>query len=374
MKFSIATLSLAVASVKATSFNLRSQQKAAAARQVIDNDRLLDSEVILKGTKGTPTAEDLEFIGKALVASYNDVHWEVGHYMTGSHAVDFKGPDSFLCNHCPDDDSMGGAVGAFGTNVFSVQTPVGFLCNHCPDDDAMGGAANSMLMAAITNDCAGLCKKDASPELEVNFCNRIQTAQGSAYLSSAKACAIRFDADNETIEPHQHVQVADQKVATLDTTIILKGVAADKEVNQGEQAILAKAFVSAYNYVHWSANHYLSDAEIPFVAATDPSGFLCNHCPDDDSMGGQVRDTNTLVFNIVTPVEAFLCNHCPDDDAMGSQFDTSVLTSNAFDKKAVEVAFCKKLQKSPSTKLASAKSCSLAVETVVVDNKNNKWM
>ena len=120
MKFSIATLSLAFASAQAASFNLRSQQKA--ARPVVNNDRLLDSEVILKGTTGNPSAEDLEFIGKALVASYNDVHWEVGHYMTGSHAVDYKGPDSFLCNHCPDDDSMGGANA--NTNVFAVQTPV----------------------------------------------------------------------------------------------------------------------------------------------------------------------------------------------------------------------------------------------------------
>ena len=242
------------------------------------------------------------------------------------------------------------------------------MCNHCPDDDAMGGA-NSILMAAISDDCAGLCMKEASAELEVNFCNRIQSAKGSKYLSSAKACAIRFDAANDTIEPHQHVGFADQKVATLDTTIILKGVGAG-ESTQSEQAILAKAFVSAYNDVHWSTNHYLADAEIPFTASTDPSGFLCNHCPDDDAMGGVARDTNTLVFNIVTPVEAFLCNHCPDDDAMGSQFDASVLNSNAFDKKAVEVAFCRKIQNSVSSKLSSAKSCSLAVETIVTDNKS----
>ena len=90
MKFSLAVLSLAVASVQCSS--LRASANS-------NNSKILDSEVILKGTVGEPTAEDMDFIGKALVASYNNVHWEVGHFMTGDHAVDFKGPDSFLCRH-----------------------------------------------------------------------------------------------------------------------------------------------------------------------------------------------------------------------------------------------------------------------------------
>eukprot|EP00536_Pseudo-nitzschia_multiseries_P003621 jgi/Psemu1/284534/fgenesh1_pg.56_\ len=222
MKFSFAILSLALASVQGASLRAPANN---------NNGQVLDSEVILKGTVGEPTAEDMEFIGKALVASYNNVHWEVGHYMTGSHAVDFKGPDSFLCRHCPDDDSMGGSASA--TGVFEVKTPVGFLCRHCPDDDAMG--TDSLLMTAVTEDCAGLCKKDAAAELE-----------------------------------------------------------------------------------------------------------------------------------------AFLCRHCPDDDAMGSNFDIESLNSDAFDKKAVEVAFCKKIQNSVSKKLAATKTCSIAVESVIAANSNSK--
>ena len=107
-------------------------------------------------------------------------------------------------------------------------------------------------------------------------------------------------------------------------------------------------------------------AEIPFTAATgSPDGFLFRHCPDCDAMGG-VMQTNTLVLDIVSPVEAFLCRHCPDDDAMGSQFDLQSLNSNAFDKKAVEVAFCNKIQRSVSKKLASTKLCSIAVESIIV--------
>ena len=41
-------------------------------------------------------------------------------------------------------------------------------------------------------------------------------------------------------------------VATDDSTIILKGIGAGNATKE-EQAILAKAFVSAYNDVHWGA-------------------------------------------------------------------------------------------------------------------------
>ena len=92
MKFSLAALSLAVASVQVKGSSLRAVSNN-------NNGKILDSEVILKGTVGEPTAENMDFIGKALVGSYNNVHWEVGHFMTGDHAVDFKGPDRFLCRH-----------------------------------------------------------------------------------------------------------------------------------------------------------------------------------------------------------------------------------------------------------------------------------
>jgi len=364
MKFTITTLFLAVATSVDASSNLRFQkQKAMAVSKTTNYGKILDSEVVLEGTVGEPTAEDTEFIGKALVASYNDVHWEVDHFLTGTHAVDFRGAEGFLCRHCPDDDAMGAAA----TGVFDVRTPVGFLCRHCPDDDAMG-VGDSILLAALTEDCAGLCKTNAAAELEVAFCNKIQSATGSTYLASTKSCAIRFDANNENGD-NKAVPSVSTPVATLDSTLVLKGVGAGDATHE-ERAVLAKAFVSAYNDVHWDANHYLVDAEISMIAASnnnnDPDGFLCRHCPDDDSMGG--RATSTMILDIVTPVEAFLCRHCPDDDAMGnSGFNVESLESSAFDKKALEVAFCRKIQNNPvSAKLASAKSCSVAVETIVL--------
>eukprot|EP00536_Pseudo-nitzschia_multiseries_P019606 jgi/Psemu1/293862/fgenesh1_pg.5773_\ len=208
----------------------------------------------------------------------------------------------------------------------------------------------------------------------------------SLALASVQGASLRAPANNtmaksstaksSSREPekpgnNKRVSSATNKVATVDSTLILKGVGAG-DATKEEQAILAKAFVSAYNDVHWGANHYLADAEIPFTAATgSPDGFLCRHCPDDDAMGG-AQQTNTLVLDIVSPVEAFLCRHCPDDDAMGSNFDIESLNSDAFDKKAVEVAFCKKIQNSVSKKLAATKTCSIAVESVIAANSNSK--
>ena len=125
--------------------------------------------------------------------------------------------------HSPDDDSTGGVS---LTTVFSIKTPINILCNHCPDDDAMGGA-ESILIAAVTKDCAGLCKKDADAELEVNFCNKIRGAQGSRYLNSAKSCAIKFHTQADNNSSKNVASNTLNNVATIDSTLILKGVTGD---------------------------------------------------------------------------------------------------------------------------------------------------
>jgi len=261
-----------------------------------------------------------------------------------------------------------------GMNVFSVKTPVGIMCKFCPDDDAMGGI-ESLLMTAVTKDCAGLCKKDADATLEVNFCNKIRSAQGSKYLNSAKSCSIKFNTDANK-KHTKHVKSSpnnSNQVATIDSTLILKGVTGDA-TSKEELAVIAKAFVSAYNDVHWDANHYLADAEIPFTAGTpDPDSIMCKFCPDDDSMGGTSgASTKTLVLNVVTPVVGIMCKFCPDDDSMGSQFDMESLKTSEFNKKAVEVAFLNKLQNSVSDKLSGTKSLSIAVESVIATTASAK--
>eukprot|EP00531_Pseudo-nitzschia_arenysensis_P015560 CAMPEP_0116133100 /NCGR_PEP_ID=MMETSP0329-20121206/9921_1 /TAXON_ID=697910 /ORGANISM="Pseudo-nitzschia arenysensis, Strain B593" /LENGTH=347 /DNA_ID=CAMNT_0003627699 /DNA_START=275 /DNA_END=1318 /DNA_ORIENTATION=- len=346
MKLALATLSLVFAAANAASLRV---QKAVADSLNETNEAInkkhLNSKIVLQGTTGEPTTEDMEFIGKALVSSYNDVHWEVGHFMTAVDTV----------------------VSSESGAAFDVQTPVlmwiwpDFRCRMCPDDDAMGATQQSLLLTAISEDCAGLCNNEATAELEVNFCDRIKSSQGSKYLSTTTACSISFDADVK-IEAKVDSKESpkddgnSEPIAALDTTIVLKGVASG-ETTQEEKAILAKAFVAAYNDVHWKDNHYLNDAEIPFIASRA-------NAANDDS--------NTLVFDVQTPVlmwiwPDFRCRMCPDDDAMGlAQFDVQTIRSNDFDKEAIEVAFCRKLQGNMvSEKLAAATSCSLAVETIL---------
>ena len=316
------------------------------------NHKTLNSQIVLGGTSGEPSQEDSDFLARALVASYNNVHWEVGHYMTGVDSAAFQ------------------ASSSTSSGVFEIETPVliwlwpGFLCRHCPDDDAMGAAQQSLLLQAVTEDCAGLCHEEATKELESNFCDRIQSGS-SDYLKSADSCSITFHVNDENISSNDNDKpAAPETVATIGSTIILKGAGAG-ETTQEEKALLAKAFVSAYNDVHWDANHYLSDAEIPFVA--------------NSAIANENASINTLVLEVQTPVliwlwPGFLCRHCPDDDAMGTNLvGADELSLDSEKKTAVEKLFLHKIQSSVSEKLAGTHSVSFAIDSVVASSETKTW-
>ena len=222
---------------------------------------------------------------------------------------------------------------------------------YCPDDDASMSA--SLLSTSLVEGCAGLCEKKASQELEVNFCNKILSS-ASANLKSVTQCSIEFDVQDK--KENKKAAPASDALATIDTTLILKGVAGDA-TNKDELALVAKAFVSAYNDVHWDSRYHMSDAEVPFAAGT-PVGDNCMYCPDDDSFGG----ATTLVLDIVTPIVGDNCMYCPDDDASA---DLTSLKTDDLTRKALEVAFCKKIQGSVSKKLGATKSCSIAMESIM---------
>jgi hypothetical protein len=228
---------------------------------------------------------------------------------------------------------------------------------YCPDDDASMGA--SLLGTALVEGCAGLCEKKASQELEVSFCNKILSSP-SANLKSVTQCSIEFVIEDKKQHIKKAVPASDH-LATLDTTLILKGVVGDASTKD-ELAIIAKAFVSAYNDVHWDSLYFLNEAEVPFAAGT-PVGNNCMYCPDDDSFGG----ASTLVVDVVTPVVGNNCMYCPDDDASAN---LSAIKTNPLTQKALEVAFCEKIQGSVSKKLSATKSCSVVMESVLaVDGK-----
>jgi hypothetical protein len=74
MKVSISTLALTITIIQGSMLHIN--------KQTSSTNMVLDTEIFLQGTQGEPTQEDMDFIGKALFASYKNVHWEVGHYMT----------------------------------------------------------------------------------------------------------------------------------------------------------------------------------------------------------------------------------------------------------------------------------------------------
>jgi hypothetical protein len=77
MKLTFATLSFASV---ASAASLRSQANGSHS--------FLTTNVALKGVNGKASEKDMEFIGKALVASYNNVHWEAGHFLAGHETID----------------------------------------------------------------------------------------------------------------------------------------------------------------------------------------------------------------------------------------------------------------------------------------------
>ena len=167
---------------------------------------------------------------------------------------------------------------------------------YCPDDDA--SLASSLLTTAVTDDCAGLCNKQAAAELEVSFCNKIMNSD-SEYLKAATSCSLDFEGEEKKAK--KHALASAEPAATLDSTLVLKGVQAG-DVTKDELALIAKAYVSAYNDVNFESGHYMSDAEIPFNTPTT-NYPICRYCPDDDSMGG----ATTLVLDVVTPVVFPIC-------------------------------------------------------------------
>ena len=108
MKISIAAISF-VSAVSASSF-----------RGQADKHSVLTTNVALKGVSGKASEKDMEFIGKALVASYNDVHWEAGHFLGGSETIDVFP----ICRYCPDDDASMNEKGTFAVKSPIIITPI----------------------------------------------------------------------------------------------------------------------------------------------------------------------------------------------------------------------------------------------------------
>jgi hypothetical protein len=94
MKLSIATIAFFVGVVSASNNNNNNNKSLRASnngKETVVESSDMQASVILGGVKGEPSAADLDVIGKAFVATYNDAHWEADHAMLGNHATESVG-------------------------------------------------------------------------------------------------------------------------------------------------------------------------------------------------------------------------------------------------------------------------------------------
>ena len=359
MKFStFVTVSLLAVANAAT--NLR-----AGGATMKKSDDLLESEVILHGVVGEPTANDLDIIGQALVSSYNDKNWELGHFMTGF-SVPFQAgipsPMKQSCGPtCSDDDRLNNKNGLF----VSVVTPIKQSCGPtCSDDD------RSILTTPIKQPCGPTCSDDDQNDkafLEGSFCDKIKSS-GSAYLASVAQCSVVMVPVKEQHANKIHSVGESRHATNMEAHIVLQGVA--EEASDTDMAILSKALVSSYNDVFWDSEYSMSDVVAPFQSSIpQPAtvGQSCGPtCSDDDrkfSMGNK-----GLFVSLTAPLKQSCGPTCSDDDAYALKNikqscgpTCSDDDQNSALRDFLETSFCDKIKASVSPNLANAKMCALVV-------------
>ena len=318
-----------------------------------DDHSALESRVTMKGVIGEPSAEDLKLLGKALVASYNDVHWELGYsLLSGFEITESLGQ----CGHlCSDDDSKKSQLSV------SIVTPVKVhQCGHlCSDDDS-----NNLLTTPIKQ-CGHLCSDDDSAMgvdhalLETAFCNKIKSS-GSKFWMDANECSIVIDAPES-----KKVTVVDNSSSpiVLESHVILHGVL--EEASKEDAAIISKALVSSFNALNWESQYSMSAVQIPFQVAIPEAAADCHPhllCPD------ATAKQKALYVTVVTPLKDPSCGpRCKDDGSarileelgqcghLCSDDDSAALSA----RKELEAAFCEKIKSSTSMNLKSANKCSI---------------
>jgi hypothetical protein len=297
----------------------------------------LESRVTMKGVVGEPSAEDLNLLGKALVASYNDVHWELGHYLLSGYEITASLDDS---------------------KKNKSQLSVSIVTPFKKSDDE----SNSLSVAGGEDDSA-MGVDHAS--LEAAFCNRIKSSE-SKFWMGANACSIVFD----TSESKVTVVDKSSSRAVMESHVILHGVLEGASKEDAE--IIGKALVSSFNALNWESQYSMSEVHIPFHVAIPDSAasFLqrnddaCSLCRDDDAAAAEQK---ALYLTVVTPLKqddsaaSFLqrnddaCSLCRDDDA--AKDDSAAL----YARRELEVLFCEKIKSSVSMNLKSANKCSIVM-------------
>jgi hypothetical protein len=132
----------------------------------------LESRVTMKGVVGDPSTEDLNLLGKALVASYNDVHWELGYYFLSGYEI----TESF--GHDSKESQLSVSIVA----PFKQCDTACCLCNNDDEDDVN---SNSLLTTPLLQ------------AWEASFCEKIRSST-SMNLKTANKCSIVMEVAETT--------------------------------------------------------------------------------------------------------------------------------------------------------------------------------
>ena len=172
---------------------------AALASSVTASDNSLacpntmNTQIILNGFVDEASNEDVELISKALLSSYNDVHWDSDFFMANTHnPIQVAIPDATVgqrCNLCEADDRANEVHRNKGLYVTMV-TPLRQRCNLCEADDR----SSELVLSAKGNLCGvGAMELDLK-KIEASFCRKVQLSS-SSNLANVHSCHVFMVSD-----------------------------------------------------------------------------------------------------------------------------------------------------------------------------------
>ena len=351
MKINAIVVAMLASTASAADFSLR-----AAANKLLGTTesaaRSTDTRLIIQGLLHAASEEDLEIIGKTVVAAYNKEYGPYGHSIqafkssTSVTVSQIPGIHDPSCRLCPNDDAVvteGQTEIVFGqvSQIPGIHDP---SCRLCPNDDVTFMELN------------GADIEQVHQSFEDKFCAKLRSS-GSANLANVKDCSFAIldmpgEADFVPIES----AYASTNGQSTEGQIVLEGLLND--LSDSDMELLDQSVVAAYNDAFAKVGFKLKLESKTSVGVSQIPGIhdpSCRLCPNDDAIvtEGQAE----IVFSRVQQIPGIhdpSCRLCPNDDVIVVDLAE---TERAYMHKAFEKAFCSKLQNSGVANFANVDGC-----------------
>ena len=151
----------------------------------------MTTQILLNGFVDEASNEDVELISKALLSSYNDVHWESDFFMAKTDnplQVAIPDPVGQRCRFCGADDRSD-EVRTKGVYV-SLVTPLRQRCRFCGADDR----SNEIILSTEGNLCGVGAMEGDLKKIEASFCRKLRMS-GSSNLEKIRSCHVNMVSD-----------------------------------------------------------------------------------------------------------------------------------------------------------------------------------